>query len=168
MIRMILIIYILGQMIPIKAICQDKKFNNVRRLLLEGDSVFLVSHQVTGVALKEKKEYQILRLINKNKIDQSLILEKIAINKGSDRDTICKILTMPNSEYKTEIAKCMFAEHAIIILNKKKYSYIELSFSCHRVFTSDDISLTDFDFNIQKWSKLRDLFAKVGIKHGIN
>lgn len=152
-------------MIPIKSLSQVNKFKDLKKLLLNSDSVFLVSHQVTEVALKDKKGNRILKLISNNKLDQSLIIEKVDVSKKSDRDTLFKILSQPNTDKKTEMAKCNFPEHAIIIVNKKKYSFIELSFSCRRVLTSNDITLTEFDFSVQKWSQLKDFFARMGIKH---
>lgn len=151
-------------MIPGKSISQVGKFKDLKKLLLESDSVLLVSHQVTQVVIKDEKGRRTLSLISNNKLDRRLIIDKVDISNKSDRETLFKILTQPNTDKKIEMAKCLFPEHAIVMINKKKYSYLELSFSCHRVLTSNDIALTESDFSVQKWSNLEEFFSRMGIK----
>lgn len=152
---------------PITAFCQRDKISNFKKMILKADSVYLVSHQITEVVVKFPKGNKLLKLISSNRVNYNLLIEKINLYKEEDRNRIFTILTKTISENETEMAKCIFPENAIIIVNKKKYSFIDLSFSCHRVLTSNDLSLNEFDFDTQKWDQLKNFFIEMGVKKGL-
>jgi len=158
----LIILWILVAMMPVAACCQQDRLARLKELVLRSDSVFLVSHKMLGAVITEGNRKRHTKLIDKNKIDQSLVIKKIAIGR-TDRDTLAALLTQPNMDRTIETAKCFLPAHAIVFLNKKRYSFIEICFTCQRIQTSNDITLTESDFSRNKWTEIKRFFKNKGI-----
>jgi hypothetical protein len=163
MLRIISTILILFFLVPlIKAQTGD---NTIKRLIQAADSVWIVSHEVTGVFMKDKQDQsKEVKIVELGRLRQDLIKESVLLNT-TDRKLLAGILVLPSTDYKVEMAKCFFSNHAIVWKKGHKVSYIDVSFSCQRTRESEDVENHFNSFNNRKWKELKEFFKQRGVTY---
>jgi hypothetical protein len=144
-----------GKVDPIMAIKQD------------ADSVWILSHEVTGVYIgyddgKSKSEERVL--FKAGKLDTSLVKETHLLTK-TERSQLARLLARPNSETKIEMAKCFMPQHAIVCRKAGNVSWIEVCFSCQKIRGSKNLKSAIPELDNPKWAALRSLFKQMGMTY---
>jgi hypothetical protein len=92
------------------------KVDPIMAIKQDADSVWILSHEVTGVYIgyddgKSKSEERVL--FKAGKLDSSLIKENHLLAKA-ERYQLARLLARPNTETKIETATCFMPQHAIV------------------------------------------------------
>jgi hypothetical protein len=144
---------------------KSQRLDVVKAIKHDADSVWIISHEVTGIGIRKENGESELRLLFKNgKLDSSLLKESRKLSK-LDRIKLAEILAKPNTEMKTEMGKCYFPQHAIILKKGRKVSWIEVCFSCQKMESSDDLKINFFPIDNPKWAKIQSFFKHEGLKY---
>ena len=134
--------------------------NTIKRLIQEADSVWIISHEVTGVYMRDEHDQsKEVKIVEKGRLRQDLIRESVLL-ETRNRKLLAEILARPSRDYRVEMAKCFFSNHAIIWKKGSKVSYIDVSFSCQRLRESEDVENHLHSFNNRKWKELKEFFKQ--------
>lgn len=154
----------------------SENIKQVQQKILSADSIVLISHVLTAEFAPKivrdwdknkkkqiKKDVTYPTYLKNGKINPAIIKQRKAISKT---ETIELSQTLA-SEKVEEInqTKCNMPHHTIIIYKNNSQSYIDLCFYCKKLNTSKDITLTEGDFNDNKWERLKSFFKKQGLNY---
>jgi len=145
----------------------QRKQDPIMAIKQGADSVWILSHEVTGVYIgyddSQSKSHE--RVLFEDDILDSTLLKESRLLGGVERSQLARILAKPNTESKIEMAKCFMPHHAIVWRKMGKVSWIEVCFSCQKMRGSDDLKLTILEPDNAKWAELRSLFKKIGLTY---
>ncbi len=162
MLRIISTILVFFLSLPLKAQTVD---NTVKMMIQSADSVWIISHEVTGVYMKDKQDHsKEVKIVEQGILRRDLIKESVLLNT-TDRKLLAAILVRPSMDYRIEMAKCFFSNHAIVWKKVRKLSYIDVSFSCQRLRESEDVENYLHSFNNRKWKDLKEFFKQKGVTY---
>lgn len=148
---------------PIITYCQANVYDNLSRVLDSADSVTLISHIVTGNVVLKKNHKQINKpLLNNNEVNYEIIKKEKVLNRY-EIDNLKHILVSVNNDSLLRWSPCFMPKHAILIKNQRRFSFIEICFTCNTVYSSDDLHIDQSYFSQQKWKGLEKLFIKKGL-----
>jgi hypothetical protein len=161
-IRLFIIIFFLFSVID-KAKCQ--KLDAIYAIKQGADSVWIVSHEVTGVVIRKENGESEMRLLFKNeKLDSSLLKETHLLNK-TGRIQLATLLKKPNTLRQIEMATCFMPQHAIILKKEEKFYCIEVCFSCQKIEVSNGLRDNIPALDNKKWAELRRYFKQKGLRY---
>lgn len=151
-----------------KGLSQDKSYK-IKEVLLNADSVIFVSHEITaGILIQDEKTGKRKpppRLIVNNKINQSIIHEKLRL-KGNDLDSLISILARPFHDTIISVGNCYMPHHTILVMKKSKISFIEICFGCRNYETSKDLNFFEA-FDKRKWEELENFLINHNFKYAL-
>lgn len=140
------------------------KQQNLRKVLLNADTVLIVSHDNTGITLRDETGRDITpKLFINGKLNYGILHEQKII-KDSMRKKLLGILLLKNKNNKIVMNKCYMPQHAILIIKNHKVSFIDICFGCLKYEVSDDLSFFMDPFDINKWNELYQFFKQNGLK----
>jgi hypothetical protein len=154
------------------SICLSTYGQNKQEKLVQSlktaDSIWIVSHTETvGVVIRDDTGNKISRpLVENGKLDNSAIKERYLLN-GSDTKQLSSILGRPKKGLKVEMAKCFIPFHAIVWKSKDKLFWLEIAFGCRRLEASEEISISEFDFDERKWNELLAFYKQKGLSYNL-
>ena len=105
-----------------------------------------------------------MKIVEKGRLRQDLIRESVLLDT-TNRRLLAGILARPSTDYRVEMAKCFFSNHAIVWKKGRKVSYIDVSFSCQRLRESKDVENHVHSFNNRKWKDLKEFFKQRGVTY---
>ena len=155
----------------------SEKIKQVQQKVLSADSVVLISHLLTAEfapkivedwdktkkkpSLKKNAPYP--KYLKNGKINLAIIKQRKVISKIEIVE-LSQILKNEIVE-ETNLIKCDWPHHSILIYKNGTLSYIDLCFDCMHINTSKDINLSEADFTENKWEKLKLFFKKHGLSY---
>lgn len=141
----------------------QKTFKSIRSKIQSADSVWIISHEVTGVFIKnENGKSSEVMLVENGKLHRELISKSILLD-ADGKSQLVKMLARSSTSSKVEMAKCFFGEHAIVWKKDKKFSCIDIAFSCHRLRETPGVENSFPEFDNNKWRELEAFFKEKGI-----
>jgi len=160
----------------------NKKIADLKKVLQSSDSIVLIKHKTTcdympmiisdievadtsidGVKkLKEKR--QSCRLLKNGKINSDISINSKVISSEIKLQLI-KILTTPklSKNNEDEFKNLPLTTQTIAIYAKNKLQYIDIDFAGKQLFCSQNIHISEKDFDIDKWNKLESIFVKLDL-----
>ena len=163
--RFIKVIFFLLIVIPV--VNAQPKLNPIMAIRQDADSVWIVSHEATGVYIqKANGQSEELVLFKDGELDSSLIKETRLLGTA-DRIRLAKLLSRPNTERKIEMTKCFMPQHTIVWRTGGKVSWIEVCLSCQKLRESDDLKISLSSLDNPKWRALRSFFKQNGLTYGL-
>jgi hypothetical protein len=146
----------------------QNKLDKLVQALQTADSVWIISHSETvGVVFLDDKGNKISHpLVENGKLNNNVIKERYLLN-ASDTKQLSNILARPRKDLKVEMAKCFIPFHAIIWKSKGKLFWIEIAFGCRRLEASEEISISEFDFDERKWNELLTFYKQKGLSYDL-
>ena len=144
---------------------QTRKPLGLEKILLNADTVLIVSHDNTGITVTDDETGKDItpKLFINGKLNYA-ILHTQRIIKDSMRKKLLKILLLKNKSYKIVMTKCYMPQHAILIIKNHKVSFIDICFGCLKYEVSDDLRLFMRPFDINKWNELYQFFIQNGME----
>ncbi len=144
------------------------------KLMLQADSIVLISHVLTreywkvvedydasDTLLKLPKQKPLPAFLKAGKINPEIIIELV---KVSNRQALVDILSLPTSKEEYNSIRCNQPHHSIILHKDLSQSYIDICFQCEKINPSENITLESSDFDKNKWKLLADYFKSSGIQ----
>jgi hypothetical protein len=151
-----------------EALCQSlaDRYLKLQHRLLSADSVLLVSHEDTAGFIEnpDGTASPTAPLILNGKVNTSIIKERTVLDKKK-LTKLSNLLTAKMTKFSEQAAGCFRPHHSIVLIEKGKYSYIELCFQCERLKSSPDIDFSDSELNERKWNKLKQFFLENHFKY---
>ena len=129
------------------------------------DSVWILSHVVTGVFIHKDDGQSVERTLFKGDVLDSDLVRKTHLLSAEERVQLAALLSKPNTEMKTEMAKCFMPQHAIVWRKAGKVSWIEVCFSCQKLQEFSDLKMALARFDNPKWAALRLFFKQKGLTY---
>jgi len=139
----------------------------LRKLLFSADSVVLVSHTNTGVTIVDDntgKEMPESSIVMKGKLNEKIVTERVAINQ-KQRSELAEIIAISYQPKRVPMGRCFFPSHSILFFRQKRLSYIDVCFGCYRIQHSADAPLRDYEFDEERWEKLKQFFKSSGLTY---
>lgn len=117
---------------------QIRKSQSLEKIILNADTVLIVSHEMTGIIIDDKDGKNTrVELITNGKLNYRFINERKTLN-DSLRKQLSRVLLLKNQSFKIRMNKCYMPQHAILIIKNHRLSYIDICFGCLKYETSDD------------------------------
>ena len=146
----------------------QQRLETLKFKLVHADSVIIVSHEtIAGISLVNDLTGRFIplpKLIVKGRINDKIVHERFRLGDTLVR-TLAGIISRSFQDTMVERGMCFLPHHAVIYFKSGKASYVDMCFGCRRIETSEDIKITEFDFDDQKWDELVAFYEQQGIRY---